>query len=248
LVGGLFLISACCRLRTTEGEPLRTKGHTPDRIATRFGRIVASVGDCDGDGTCDYAVATPGVNQGCGAVRVFSGMSHAAIFEIAGPADSDCFGQAGFWRLNDVDGDGVDELAVSMGRAGEISRVVSIGRRRSLFTVRAPCDLLIACLDLNDDGGRDLLAASSQGLVAFSGADGNPIDSSRVPELSGTMRPIKMRLGKNHAIIIALVFDLPSRISFFDLCASLKEPLQSVDFDHLPTLMARLACSPPDSA
>ncbi|MEM6570762.1 MAG: integrin alpha [Planctomycetota bacterium] len=91
-----------------------------------FGASVAGIGDVDFDGVPDYAVggttlALPGSGNGAGAVLAYSGATGAALWGASGSGGwipcggsgttGDNFGAA-IVRIPDVNGDGLDDLAV----------------------------------------------------------------------------------------------------------------------------------------
>lgn len=86
-------------------EPLPNPGGPGDA----FGGAVAALDDVDGDGVTDLAVASPRADR----VHLFSGATRARLYGIGDPD-----GESGFFfgnavaAVGDVDGDGVDDLAV----------------------------------------------------------------------------------------------------------------------------------------
>jgi hypothetical protein len=81
-----------------------------------LGRSVADLGDVNGDGFHDYAAGAPGFKgpSSWGAVRVYSGFDTGLIFQVEPPpGTNDYFGN---WvaSVGDLEGDGVDDFAVSM--------------------------------------------------------------------------------------------------------------------------------------
>jgi hypothetical protein len=80
-----------------------------------FGWSIAA-GDIDGDGNTDLAVGAPGIDQGTGVVRVWSGTDlqaenlSRATYTLVGENPGDSFGRS--IVLNDLDGDGLDDLII----------------------------------------------------------------------------------------------------------------------------------------
>lgn len=88
--------------------------HRGDSTQDHFGWAVAALGDLDADGADEYAVSAidDDDNGGsAGSVRVFAGASGATLYTLRGNAASQVFGTS-IARVPDVDGDGVDDIAV----------------------------------------------------------------------------------------------------------------------------------------
>jgi len=82
----------------------------------RFGHALCTLGDVDGDGASDFAVAAPqhdGAGNAAGRVRVVSGADGATLRVHDGGAAFEHFGQA-LAAVGDLNDDGVDELLVGV--------------------------------------------------------------------------------------------------------------------------------------
>ncbi len=77
--------------------------------AEGFGRAVASAGDIDGDGVDDFAIGAS--LDGKGAVRFHSGATGVLLRTLRGTTSKSEFGTS-LANLGDIDGDGIDDLAV----------------------------------------------------------------------------------------------------------------------------------------
>jgi hypothetical protein len=91
------------------GVLLRT--HVGSAAYDRLGYSVGRIGDLDGDHVPDYLVGVPGLSGGMGAVYAYSGATGVLYrtFSSFGQLHHDGSSLAG---LGDVDGDGLDDLAV----------------------------------------------------------------------------------------------------------------------------------------
>jgi hypothetical protein len=107
-------IGACVSLAlasTSNAQHVIDQWHG-ELTSDQFGKSLAMLGDVDGDGVCDVAVGsvhTAGSNEG--AVYLYSGASGTLIRRIDGVQNQEFFGCA-LAPLNDVDGDGVPDLAI----------------------------------------------------------------------------------------------------------------------------------------
>ncbi|MFP4460017.1 MAG: integrin alpha [Candidatus Zixiibacteriota bacterium] len=87
----------------------------------RFGTMISSVGDVNGDGYTDFAVAAPGsytVKKQPGEVHIFYGGSsfdNTADLVLKGETGSDLFGSS-ITPMGDFDSDGFDDFAISAPR------------------------------------------------------------------------------------------------------------------------------------
>jgi len=108
-----------------------------------FGASVTGIGDVDGDGHADLAVAatrddTAGLDAG--RVYVVSGADgQTVLWTIAGERAGDLFGSS-LANLGDVTGDGLPELAVGAANGGPSMRgrayVYDVARRQLVYTVQ----------------------------------------------------------------------------------------------------------------
>ncbi|MCP3918993.1 MAG: hypothetical protein GY711_25900 [bacterium] len=103
--GGVHVYSGATGglLRTVQG-PAAGEG---------FGSRVAGIGDVDGDGRSDFAVAAPlapaNGASGAGTVRVYSGQTAALLYAVSGPRSELRLGRS-LAAAGDVDGDGTPDL------------------------------------------------------------------------------------------------------------------------------------------
>lgn len=134
----------------------------PSAAGTRtFGGAVASLGDVDGDGVGDLAVADPGADR----VHVFSGDSRLRLYSVGDPdGESGYFFGNALVGVGDVDGDGRSDLAV--GAMGDPA-ALPIPDAGCIPQPNDPCP---DEAPLNPTTGRAFL---------FSGADGSLLRSLR---------------------------------------------------------------------
>jgi hypothetical protein len=111
-----------------DGTELRQ--HVGDSYAS-YGETLCAFGDLNGDGAADYLIGAPAYREGRGRVDVHSGRDGTLLARVEGTGPNDMFGAA-VCRLADVDGDGVDDLAVGAPRY-ERGRIEDVQRWGSVF-------------------------------------------------------------------------------------------------------------------
>lgn len=143
-----------------------------------FGHAVTSAGDLDGDGIQDLLVGAPNSNEnatGNGSAYVASGADGSVLWSKVATSSFDRMGTA-VATLDDVNGDGVQDFAISNGGEnvppswGGIVRVYSGADASELYwfgnggTSQDPsegyADHLAAAGDLDGDGVEDLLVSA----------------------------------------------------------------------------------------
>lgn len=109
-VGATILAGRVCAVSGANGAVLRT--WTGSRVGDNFGWTLAPLGDLDGDGAADFAVAAIDRHRDArGSVTVVSGLTGAVIHTITSATSSAEFGFA-IAGGEDLDGDGERDLVV----------------------------------------------------------------------------------------------------------------------------------------
>lgn len=114
-----------------DGAGSRTQLNNPNAVAQeRYGLAVATLGDTDGDGYADFAVAGRNAPASNGHAIVFSG--GPTVFQLGvllPPSGSDRFAES-IGPSGDVDGDGLSEILVADSNADGVGRLYLRGRLR----------------------------------------------------------------------------------------------------------------------
>jgi hypothetical protein len=143
---------------------------------TRFGMSVATVSDMDGDNLSDVVIGAPsqdGFGTWPGTVVIVSSRTGARIGELTVGADVESFGTR-LCNIGDLDGDGVDDLAVlCAGRESELSpepsgreiHLISTKSNKPLGVIRQRseplfAEAMIGHADLDADGIEDLVVST----------------------------------------------------------------------------------------
>lgn len=167
----------------------RQRLHRIDNDGPGFGVATTGLGDTDGDGVPDFAVANAPILRNSaaqGSVQIFSGRTRAVLHTLRNDVTGVWYGGA-IDNVGDADGDGVCDLAVggNYGNAPGLVRLYS-GRTGALLQSWSDANpdtgfgtVVVGPGDLDHDGCGDVLVTSvSRNLVSidqvsvFSGATG----------------------------------------------------------------------------
>jgi hypothetical protein len=164
---------------------------SPDASGLQFGASVAGIGDVDGDGYPDFAIASPSVSTTplLPTVHVYRGGTGG----IGAPVDLNTNGATGFAGevepAGDVDGDGFYDVVVASPSTLTIYRG---GAATYIFRDGASVDAagqgsnprhLAGPGDLDEDGRGDLLIGDGAGVELFFGSTGG-VDRAHVQTVS----------------------------------------------------------------
>jgi hypothetical protein len=144
---------------------------TPDLVlegqsaGARFGASVAGAGDLDGDGFADFVIGAPGSDGGLGAAFVYYGSTGMTrnTQALRHPGMSlDRFLGVAVAPLGDLDGDGYDDLAVSVNSSNKTVAYLYFGDPakpldQSLKLAGDSVGVIAGGADVNGDGFADIL-------------------------------------------------------------------------------------------
>ncbi|MHC4838157.1 MAG: VCBS repeat-containing protein [Planctomycetota bacterium] len=164
----LFALSILLAVPQVSGGGFdRERTEVGDAAGDLMGAVLGSLADVDGDGVDEYLASAFAADFGgltnAGLVRVWSGASGALLWEAQGLADYDEFGIA-LATVEDLDGDGRQDLAVGLGR-GEV-QLLSGATGGLIRVLPAPAgagdfgEALAAAGDLNGDLVPDLFVGA----------------------------------------------------------------------------------------
>ena len=120
--GRVFVLSG------SDGTIIRSHASPIKSHGDYFGRSLTSIGDQDGDGVDDYAIGLPGSDYSTydSMIYLFSGSSGSSLSYFSSPSN-ERLGTLSFARVNDKDGDGLDDFWVSTSQSGSVYLMDSAG-------------------------------------------------------------------------------------------------------------------------
>jgi hypothetical protein len=164
----------------------------------------AAIGDLDGDGKPDIAVA----NYGSGTVSVFQNTSTATVISFAAKYDVTASSGAYSVALGDFDHDGRTDLAIANRTSNKISvfrnlsipGAISFGNITDFNTAGEPYSIVAA--DMDNDGKTDLITAnySSNSVSIFRNLSViGTIDFQLKPDVAAGTNPVTIAAGDINA-------------------------------------------------
>ncbi len=209
------LLGAC----TDTSRAVQVVARTDFESATRSARsYVCAVGDVDRDGVSDLAFGAVGRDGDAGTLTLVSWSTGKKIWQVAGEQDASDFGRS-VVCVGDLDGDGIDDLAVGQPEAGE----VGVRPRYSILTLRSgqSSKVLLTCEsehpsdglgyfmlptdDADGDGAADLLVGAPTRYRGSLRSGAVDLRSSRTLKL---VREIRLTQPNNLGFSFALVDDI----------------------------------------
>lgn len=168
---------------------------------TRFGSIVSTLGDVNGDGVSELLLGFPSEADGGGRIVVVSGRTGVRIRSLEGGRSMKRLGSV-VEGVGDVDGDGIEDIGSQalIGDEGPHIVIYSGASGDLLWTKPSPLALVSSLTgigDLDGDGRGEVIFSDPQrfsfpeGTVltgpgiaeVLSGADGSVVSSTRGPSL-----------------------------------------------------------------
>jgi len=160
-----------CSATTARAQELLWKIDGDPSTAARFGMRVTCIGDVDDDGSDDVVVTDPNTNVSRGAFYVYSSAAQALLWSGGGTTTGDYVGY-GLAALDDVDGDGYREFAITCDR-GHVD-VYSARKQSLVYSIVVPNGAfsIANAGDIDRDGTADIAYCDGRTAYAFSGKTG----------------------------------------------------------------------------